>query len=364
MDISGTMPIVPATSGVVQSAPGAATSANDLPTSEKPFVGNHRFKVGQLVYVQLHDWDPGEIPRFQSWRELGRIESLVHSPLGYNVTLKKRIIFKGNYPLPVGKTYDTDQIFVREGDAFFYQTNMVKEKLRAFISNLAFREVTAVYTKPTGQIQYINYYAPDGKVHVMTDDKKHMKETGRLAYKVGHFYGFSGPCQGPRYEKSSTAGIDLHFTMNRFSGISFWEGIEWEPIEKSKAFLLRTGNLICGTVSQTRESHAPSFDQWFTCSRQFKLLCFLLMTNNHEEILRMKRTEIIENLIIPENKENYYIPHEIPISRYLYAAIYLLVCCEEKLLPPPDWQLPQRRSPFGPEMERFEIWWPRKVLDQ
>lgn len=333
--------------------------------------GTHRFRLGQVVYVYLHDWEPGDATKFRIWKEVARIESLVHVPLGYNVVLSKPTAFKGYYPTPIFIGHENmilpedpslhSHIFVREGDASLRQRDL-RDKLREFVSSLIYREVTAVYTKPPGQIQYISYYSSDGKITAITDDKKHLGEPNRLAYKVSHFYGFSSPCQGPSYEKSSTSGTDFHFTMNRFGEISFWEGIRWNGVEKNKAFLVKSGNLICGVSSQTKESNAPSFDQWFVCSRQFKFLCHLIMSTNHEEKLRMKRQDIIANLIIPENPENLYIPHEIPISRFLYAAVYLLACCDEVELPK-EWNLPERKSPQGTTMEPFEVWWPRKVLN-
>jgi hypothetical protein len=323
----------------------------------------HRFKVGQLVYVQIRDWEAGDVSKFQTWREPGRIDSLTKEPFGYNVRLSRTISFRGNYPLPILDKIAPlqDLIFVREGDLSLRQRDILREKLREFMSTLIFREVAHIYIKPQGQIQYINYYSPDGKVSVITDDKKHAKEQNRLGYKVGHFFGFSCPCQGPTYERQTTSGIDFHFTMNRFGEVDFWEGIKWSTIEKNKAFLVKNGSLICGISSQQKESSTPSFDQWFVCSRQFKLLCYLLVTNNHEEKLKMKKNEIVANLIMPENPENFYIPHEIPLSRYLYAAVYLLACLDERELPE-EWNLPSRKSPET-SLEPFSVWWPRKVLE-
>lgn len=320
----------------------------------------HKFKEGQIVYVQIRDWEPGDSVKFQIWKELGKIDSLVHDPLGYNVKLGRTVQFKGNHPVPKSSEWQiNDLIFVREGDLSLRQKDILLGKLREFVSEIIFREVSAVYTKPAKEIQYINYYSPDGKVIVMTDDRKCVKEQNRLAYKVSHFYGFSSPCQGPSHEKKDTSRTDFHFTMNRFGEVDFWDGIKWGQIEKNKAFLVKTGNLICGISAKTKELGAPSFDQWFVCSRQFKFLCYILMIDGYEEKLRMRRNEIIANLIIPENPDNLYIPHEIPISRFLYAAIFLLVFSEEKELPR-EWNLPQRKSPNGPDLEPFETWWPRK----
>ena len=66
--------------------------------------------------------------------------------------------------------------------------------------------------------------------------------------------------------------------------------------------------------------------------------------------------ELVDKLIIPENKENYYIRHENPESRYIYAAIFLLLVRQKEKLDP-EWDLPKKlNSKLGTNIP-FEIWW-------
>jgi hypothetical protein len=74
-------------------------------------------------------------------------------------------------------------------------------------------------------------------------------------------------------------------------------------------------------------------------------------------------TPYIESLIIPINETNHYIPHEYPLSRYLYAAIFLLAVLKINKLPE-AWHLPKKQNNVTGIMEPFEEWWPKKILNR
>ncbi|MEI7986398.1 MAG: hypothetical protein WCI55_12295, partial [Armatimonadota bacterium] len=255
-------------------------------------------------------------------------------------------------------------LFVRETDVEPPGQNQILQRLRLFASKLVFRQITVVYNKPLNQIQYINYFAKDGSVSVITDDRKFNTEADsekRFAYRVAHFYGFAKPIPEPTYESVKTRETSIHFSMNRSSEIDFWEGMEWGSVDKSKAFRPRKGDIICGYASKGRDPNAPSFDRWFVCSPQFKTLCYLLCVDGAEEILGWDQETVLQNLILPENPLRYYISHEIPVSRYMYAGIYSLARSDVMKLPS-EWNLPERKAYQSTSTEPFEVWWPAKVL--
>lgn len=333
----------------------------------------HKYQEGQLVNARFHDWTPDGRPRV--CLQMVRIVARVDLPFGYDVESTKAIGFLGNMPFPVSIPREVSEkdglvsfrhLFVRETDLeppSSVSLQMLK-KLRTFASRLIFREIAAVYTKPPDQIQYINYYAKDGSVSVITDDRKFNTEPDsekRFAYRVPHFYGFGKPIPGPSYENPETKDVAIHFSMNRFSEVEFWDGMGWGSVDKSKAFRPRKGDLVCGWASAGRNPNAPSFDHWFVCSPQFKTLCYLLCVDGAEVKLGWKRDVTLERLTMPENPNHYYIAHEIPLSRHLYAGIFSLVCGGTSKLPS-EWKLPERKAYQDAATEPFEVWWPTRLL--
>lgn len=327
----------------------------------------HKFSEGEFVNIVIHDWNAPQENLMTMRLVSAQITQRVFVPFGYNVKLSEPITFYGHIPLPFSgsrssvKLVETqrgsislDEIFVRETDVSKQPINL-RVKLARFMSKLLFRKITIVYTKPVGQIEYINYHAPDGKILTVSDDRKLIDQVDsekRLAYKVTHFYGFSTPVTEVSTEDERTRSKDLHFTMNRFAQIDFWNGIEWNPVNRSKAFRPSTGDLICGAPPATLGEQTPSYDRWFVCSPQFRFLCTLICSPHHPHSVG----DIVNMLTIPENPSNHYTPHEIPLSRYLYAAIYLLACRPDIAIPR-DWQLPVR------DREPFEVWWPKKMSE-
>lgn len=342
----------------------------------------HKYQVGQMVSCRFYDWTPEGKTRHCT--QVVRIIARIDLPFGYNVESSKPISFLSNVPLPVPTYGDSPRssagnssdlieekdgmismrfLFVRETDVESNVQNHLLKKMRNFMSKLVFREITAVYTKPPNQIQYINYYAKDGSVSVITDDRKFNTEPDsekRFSYRVGHFYGFAKPLPGPNYENVETRDVSIHFSMNRFSEVDFWDGVKWCGVDKSKAFRPNKGDIVCGWASRGRDPNAPSYDHWFVCSPQFKNLCYLLCVDGAEERLGWEREVTLERLILPENPLHYHIPHEIPMARHLYAGIFSLVCSNTTTLPP-EWNLPERKV-YQSNSESFEVWWPARVM--
>jgi hypothetical protein len=325
----------------------------------------HRYRPGQLVSARLHDWTADGKPR--ACVQVVRVVGLIHQPFGYNVESLESVYFRSHMPYPIGIEHPLVQevngsvsfhpFFIRETDLEEIQNPLLR-KLRQFTSNLIFREITVVYTKPPGQIQYINYFAKDGTVSTIDDERKLAKEpdtNGRFAYKVAHFFGFAKPLPGPSFESVETRDVSIHFSMNRFSEIDFWNGMRWGNVDKNKAYRPEKGDIICGYASRGKDPNAPSFDQWFVCSPQFRTLCSIL----HAEDGERNRDAIIPHLILPENPNHYYIAHEIPFSRHLYAAIFCLVNGMTKL--PVEWKLPERKASTDLHTESFEVWWPARA---
>jgi len=329
---------------------------------------NHKYSVGDQVVACLRDWSPDGL--YFSRLVRAEIVSKVYNPLGYNVRLSEPATFEGHVPFPFTalpvSAYILDSpvkgtrlqvVFIREFDLSQEAINLHR-KLQEFMTPLVFRVIKVVHTKPANQIEYINYFAPDGQVTTIPDDRKFSDDAGknRLAYKVSHFFGFAHPFAGQQQEDFTTADKDMHFTMNRFSEPDFWNGLQWSDIDRSKAFRPEKGTIICGSPPALATDQAPSYDHWFVCSPQFMFLRNLIC---HGQPRVLSDTDVIARLIIPENVNNLYIPHEIPPSRYLYAAIYMLVIKEVKTLPT-TWQLPTMRNPKTFEIEPFEVWWPAK----
>ena len=341
-------------------------------TFDKQVVHNkpsHKFADGESVNIIIHDWNIPNENLIVSRIVPGQISSKVFRPFGYNVKLSEPVTFYGHIPLTFSRSNRDSigqvdmqansiclqEIFVREDDVLKQPINL-RRKLARFMSTLLFRKITTVHSKPVGQIEYINYHSPDGKILTVPDDKKLVDQPDaakRLAYKVSHFYGFSTPISELSSEDGRTKGKDIHFTMNRYAQIDFWNGIEWQQINRSKAFRPSQGDLICGAPPAVLSEQAPSYDRWFVCSPQLRFLCSLIIgTGQHPPI-----NDVINLLIMPENPSNFYTPHEIPISRFLYAAIYLLACRPDVTIPS-EWNLPKR------DRETFEVWWPKKMSSE
>ncbi len=336
----------------------------------------HKFSENESVVILLHDWLPNS--QQLSKKSKAVIVKKVYRPHGYNVRLEEPIIFRGHVPLPFNKNSRDifilddrkdgvmmQDIFVREFDVIQEDLSLLKYA-RAFFKNIVFRRIHAIHTKPEDTISYINYYGFDGKISTLADDRKVLQEkdgSKRLAYKVPHFFGFAQSTDDYMLEDNLTKNVQLHFTMNRFAQIDFWDGLDWEDVDKTKAMRPIDRELICGYASQVSNSQAPSFDKWFVCSEQFMLLCYLICTKDWAHpFIDMKEVDLIQMLIIPENKEHIYIAHEFPISRYLYAAIFLL-CVRKVQTLPEEWTLPTRKSLTEVDVEPFEVWWPNKLAD-
>ena len=95
---------------------------------------------------------------------------------------------------------------------------------------------------------------------------------------------------------------------------------------------------------------------------QFLFLCRLIVYKYKdwpESISSLTDEQIIKRLILPENTKNYYIRHENPQSRYIYAAIFLLVVRNHKQLNR-EWDLPAKFDVIEHKHIPFEIWWLKK----
>lgn len=348
-------------------------------------VRKHSYTIGDEVEVRLMDWDSkGQMYELQT---KGFVLSQVQEPFGYNIQLSEQISFIGSFPAPIFSpkaqrpqvetyrarksnrdAYDFNVIFCKE-----FMLTRASSDLRCalldLIQDLIFKRVHISYSKPDGIIEYINVYLPDGKVKTLSDDK-HIPEVligctdigQRLAYKVPHFFGFTKTDM--IYDVSKSGALrekSIHFTSNKHSNIDFWDGFTWtDSREQARVYLPQEGNLLCGKASHFVTGKAPSFDKWFNSSEQFMRLCKLLQTYNPRQDL--DPAPYIDALIIPVNETNHYVPHEYPLSRYFYAAVFMLAVLKMNKLPE-AWRLPKKQNSITGLMEPFEEWWPNKILN-
>lgn len=331
----------------------------------------HKFQIGDKVTITLPDWKKHSYFPVRVDVEC-IIASVVEEPFGYNVISSEPIHFRGFFPSHYKHVPYQDDAFVVENQListrkFFVLEEEIKiiqspllTKVQKFFSQLEFRKIKTIHSRPQGEIEYIKYYSPDNKVVTIMDDKNYVndiEERKRLAYKMSHFFGFAEPLE---VKHNLTKSDNIHFTVNRFGLINFWKGLKWDKVDGSTTFKPEVGNLICGIVSNNVSHNASSMDEWFVSSPQFHLLCDAICVENFLEKNNYKKEQIVKALIIPKNEKNYYIPYEPVLSRYIYAAIYLIVKYNE--IPPEDWTLPKRKGIDG-TMQPFHIWWPNKVIE-
>lgn len=356
------------------------------------------YKKDDRVVVEMYDW---YLTTQNKIRLSGKILNYVHNPKGYNLLLDEPIQFYGILPLPVrmykkdiygkeisekeigfcGKngSYFSNIIFVREWmivdtlnkemsliDNVFEDmsiNNIALERIRDFFSNLFFRSIESI--RLTDQkTHFFKYFKEDGSIEILTSDRDVRKQLGkdadlRLIPKVPHFYGFTSNNSITSMSKT-WENSQLHFTDNRYCTIDFHEGCEWGDVQKLHAIYPIKGSIICGVVSRRHHDKPPSFDRWFSCSKQFLFLWRLIVHKNWPlPITNLTDEQIVEKLIIPENLNNYYIRHENPQSRYIYAAIFLLIVRNQKTLNS-GWDLPKKFDPIRKINVPFEEWWLQK----
>lgn len=345
---------------------------------------HHLFEIGQNVNVTLRDWTSKQSTCSKVVQ--ATILEHVERPFGYDVRLQEAVTFKGHMPSPLKSKSPDVVTFNNEDDLVSMSVIFVKEfmlskihsKLRDILAtkfqNLEFRVISAVHVKPPAQIEYINYHRSDGTIETLSDDRalfdaasneSEVRELRRrLSYKPTHFYGFTR-MNSPVPEGADGESVrdrTIHFTMNRYTDISLTDGISWLDIEDSMPRKPEIGQLVCGEASQHKAEKAPSFDNWFICSNQFMRLVILIRNKEVPRALAgMSQAQLLDSLIIPKNDKNYYIPHEKPVSRYLYAAIYMLAVQGVTTNLPVEWNLPTRRMADG-QIHPFEVWWPASVL--
>lgn len=330
-------------------------------------MNKHKFKLNARVKVLLFDFADGALKQFSV---PGKVTNQSEYPYGYIVKLDNPVDFYGHIPSMTiygiednrNHSVTLQQIFCRES-LLSQHDKRLRNRLLEIGEAIIFCKIYTVVVKPTGAIDYINYYNEAGTVETLLSSSKLGERTehqDRIAYKVPHFFGFTKKVSGIAPEPT-----ELHFSSHRYTTINFWEGFKWEYQESEiTPFLPRNGEQICGISSTVKTNKAPSFDRWFVCSYQFKMLWMLLKADVWpDKFKEYTDAEFIELLVIPENEEHLYIPHEVPFSRYLYAAIFLLAVRDAETLPA-EWNLPKRKLPDREEMEPFEVWWPRKVLEE
>lgn len=332
----------------------------------------HLFNVGDTVTVKLFDWSKDSSTK----RSVsGRIVSKVSDPVGYDVELNEPAIFTGYIPFPrhmktapkitqshaICKT-----IYVRD----FCVSVQLKEKMLKFIDGLVFKTVNVVHTPKPEKCDYINVYLPNGRVETVVDDDEVYglignDVEGRLAFKVPHFYGFTYPDTQfivPEFSQSNkkepTKGGSIHFVVNRNNVPNFYEGARWDKYD-FWAFKAQAGQIVCGKLSSVKTNKPPSFDYWFVSSIQFLNFCKLLSSKYVPKSDQMQ--ELLDLLVLPKNDKNLFVPHEPYISRYIYAAIYLILTTGTTKLPD-EWELPRRS--VGGSMMAFEEWWPKVFMNQ
>lgn len=327
------------------------------------------FNVGDNVAVKLHDWNKdGMTKKIVP----GKILAKINEPSGYDVELVEPVSFIGHIPFP-RQSKNTSKItndsalckviFVRD----FCVSIQIKEKMLKFINGLVFKTVNVVMVKPD-KFDYVNVYTPEGKIYTLADDRDISKYVGndvegRLAFKVPHFFGFTHadtqfavPDYVTNINRDQTNAQSIHFSVNRISVPDFYQGTEWKKYDEY-VFRPQSGQIICGKPSQIKNNKPQSFDYWFISSTQFMNFCKLLSSKCVPKQEQM--TELLNYLVLPKNEKNFFIPHEPYISRYIYAAMYLILVTGTSKLPE-EWELPKKA--VKGVMQPFEEWWPKAFL--
>lgn len=331
----------------------------------------HKFVVGECVQVTLIDFTL-ENP----WRTMkteGEIVALVDKPFGYDIRLNRPVQFKAATPFPItleteikydvrSDTHSCDAIFSKE-DFINSLESQLLDKLRRITSKWVFRSAKVLHTVPEKQVHYAVVYKPDGQMEIFDDPRQIPEELNtnrRVALSLPHHFGFTRSPRNLSGEKETqvTSGKELHFSDNRRRAFDLWGGFGMIDADVSTVFAPREGDIICGQASQVRKQDLPSYDGWFVCSRQLELLIRLF----RDPEITSEYDDVVQNLIIPENTDNYYVSHELPLSRFAYAAIYLLAVRKQKQLPQ-EWNLPTKKMPGFTDQQPFEVWWPAVIAE-
>jgi hypothetical protein len=320
---------------------------------------------GTTVLVNVRDWNNVTSTMFTL---SGVIHSRVTSPAGYNVKLDKPHTFTGNTPLPFSDTLRVDMgdqyitlnvIFVRAFDIHYEPEYDMRfaDKMRQFCDRLLFPTVSAVLPQENKlKISHILYYQPNGEIktladpNISTSPKRESKEPlnpSRVVVKYEHFFGFA-------MMSSQQPDYSLYFSSNRFAHINLLKGLAWGEIKPNPP-KPKIGDVLCCTVSGTYNGSSESMDYWFIASPQLQLFAKLCTGE-----VTMSIHEAIKQLIIPENPQKLPILTEIPESRFLYAGIWLLM---NKKFIPESYNLPKRKSMDSTDLDIFETWWPKDIIN-
>jgi hypothetical protein len=291
------------------------------------------------------------------------------APFGYNVVLNAPYIFKGYIPLPYGThslpdfsgtTVTLTKVFVRPQDILKPNQNgkELEIKLRSCFENIRFGKVTT--SKPDDsktKILYYMHYDKNGKVHNLTHEEAAglgKEDSDRIVKVPEFFFAFAQDIYDhPANSKS------YHLSIHRFADVQFTKEKFWQEPGTKPVARPTNGTLVCGVCSGRfgQNGNAESFDYWFVCSEQFRLLVDLCMGR-----VKMPLDEALRRLEMPKNEANLPISCEVPESRYLYAAIWYLMAKGVTKLPE-DWRLPKRYSSKNPQVSlTFEAWWPEHFL--
>ena len=325
----------------------------------------HSFPVGAKVCVTICDWVRGG-PTTQ--QVLGTIDSLVFAPFGYNVVLNLPHRFYSHIPIPYGTSYPLpdfsgtnivlSKIFARPAAIKAFDDGGQKQletRLKSFFSELVFSHITTLKPEhPNVKVLYYQYFHENNKLKTAVTDLSELPEDydpQRLVTIQDFFYGFSK-------DVDDSSKHSYHFSSNRNSHIQFTKPCIWPiPAKPTPKAILKPAekSLICGISSgqHGKGGNAEGLDKWFACSPQFKLLADLC---TGKEVMTWEKA--LAGLVMPKDENNMPIFHEIPESRYLYAAIWSLASKGITKFPE-DWCLPKRSSPRNPKMMlSFESWWP------
>jgi hypothetical protein len=325
------------------------------------------FSPGTRVMVKVRDWGPNT--PMKVYTLTGVIHSKVVAPSGYNVQLDKPHPFLGNVPLPFlehsrvdlgGQTVVLQIIFVRAFDisAETEQDMRFVEEVCQFFGSLLFPKVTAVLPVESKiKISHILYFSPDGETKTLSQDlqtvlKNKDIDPSRLVVKYAHFYGFADRKPDVKEDDS------LYFSSNRYAQIDLASGLlSWSDMKPNPP-KPEIGHTLCCSISGKFNGNSESMDAWFIASPQLQLLAKLCTGQ-----VKMSIDNAVEQLIVPENIHKMPILHEIQVSRYLYAGIWLLM--NRKPIPE-HYNMPKMRNPIGKadDMQPFHIWWPREVMSK
>jgi hypothetical protein len=299
----------------------------------------------------------------------GVIHSKVVAPSGYNIQLDKPHPFVGNIPLPFlelsrvdlgGQTVVLQIIFARAFDITpeLEQDMRFADEVCKFFETLLFPKVTAVLPVESKiKVSHILYFSPTGETKTLAQDlqtvlKNKDIDPNRLVVKYAHFYGFAGRKADVREDDS------LYFSSNRYAHIDLASGLlTWSDIKPNPP-KPEVGNVLCCSISGKFNGNSESMDAWFIASPQLQLLAKLCTGQ-----VKMPINDAVEQLIVPENVTKMPILHEVQMSRYLYAGIWLLM--NRKPIPE-HYNMPKMRNPVGKadDMQPFHIWWPREVMSR